>query len=245
MKHTRNSTFSALSRRVLAGSVAAAALFVGAPMAMAQDVTGEIVIINWFGGSETEMLHKLEADFASKHEGVTFREILPQTSGDQRGGIRQVILGGEQADLLVNTWPAFRQELAESDLIKPVDDIWAANDLDSKLGASWKALSSIGDTNYGVTYTYGDRSGIWYRTDTMTKAGITPPKTWDEFVNGFEKLRAAGITPISVPAKVWAHAEWFESLLISYSWRRNGRQAGPSRNPLDRRCGQDRVPQMG
>ena len=38
--------------------------------------------------------------------------------------------------------------------------------------------------------------------------------TWDEFVAGFKPLQENGITPIAIPAKVWAHAEWFESLLI-------------------------------
>jgi len=47
----------------------------------------------------------------------------------------------------------------------------------------------------------------------MKKAGIdTQPTTWDEFVGNFKKLQAAGITPIAIGAKYWAHTEWFESI---------------------------------
>lgn len=65
-----------------------------------------------------------------------------------------------------------------------------------------------------MTYTFGDRSGMWYRTSSLEKAGITPPETWEDFLAGFDALNDAGITPMAVPAKIWAHAELFESILL-------------------------------
>lgn len=66
-----------------------------------------------------------------------------------------------------------------------------------------------------MTYTFGDRSGVFYRNDVMKKAGLAaPPKTWGEFLGTFQKLRAVGITPISMPGKTWAHTEWFETILL-------------------------------
>ena len=54
---------------------------------------------------------------------------------------------------------------------------------------------------------------MFYRTDTMKKAGIADqPKTWDEFVGNFAKFKAAGVTPVAIGAKVWAQTEWFESI---------------------------------
>lgn len=214
LKRNSMMKFGRRFRSALVGSAATVAMLASAGVAFASDISGEIVMINWLGGAQGEMMQKLEDDFTAKNDGVVFRDIVPQATGDARGGIRQVILGGEQADILINTWPAFRKELIDSDLILPVDELWDANDMSAELSDSWKGLSTIDGKNYGITYTFGDRSGIWYQTSTMEKAGITPPKTWDEFVGGFEKLNAAGITPMSIPAKVWAHAEWFESLLI-------------------------------
>ncbi|WP_327793350.1 ABC transporter substrate-binding protein [Harenicola maris] len=190
-----------------------AAIVVGSVgSAMAQE--GELVMINWLGGAQGEMMTKLQESFEAKYPGVTVRNVVPQAGGDARGGIRGLLMGGEQADLLINTWPAFRAELIEAGLILPLDESYDSNNWGDQLGESWRALSRVNGENYGVTYTFGDRSGIWYRTDTMEKAGITPPTTYEDFIGGFSALNDAGITPISVPAKVWAHAEWFESLLL-------------------------------
>ena len=92
-------------KTVLAGAV----LSTAAGMANAAELSGDLVMINWLGGAQGEMMQKLEDDFVAKNPEVNFRNIVPQATGDARGGIRQVILGGEQADLLINTWPAFRR----------------------------------------------------------------------------------------------------------------------------------------
>lgn len=199
---------------LIVGTVAAIGLAASSTAALSQDASGEIVMINWLGGAQGEMMTKLQDDFVAKNPKASFRNIVPQAAGDARGGIRQIILGGEQADLLINTWPAFRKELADSNLIIPVDNVWKEQNLGDKLPDAWKNLSVLNGDNYGVTYTFGNRSGIWYQTSTLQKANIEAPKTWDEFVGGFAALQANDITPMAIPAKVWAHAEWFESILI-------------------------------
>lgn len=182
--------------------------------ASAEGARGEIVMINWLGGAQGEMMDALQADFIEKNPEASFRNIVPAATGDTRGGIRAVLMGGEQADILINTWPAFRAELIGAGMIQPVDAAWEENGWSEYLSDSWKQLSTVDGDNYGVTYTFGDRSGIWYLNESMDKAGITPPQDWDAFLSGFDALNGAGITPISVPAQVWAHAEWFESLLL-------------------------------
>lgn len=162
--------FGGRSARVLTTALALALSSTALPAIAA--ATGEIVTINWLGGAQGEMWTKLQEDFVAKNPEVSFRDIVPQATGDARGGIRQIILGGEQADILINTWPAFRKELADAGLILPVDDIWEEGNVSEKLGDSWKALSTIDGTNYGITYTFGDRSGIWYQNSTLETAGI-------------------------------------------------------------------------
>jgi ABC-type glycerol-3-phosphate transport system substrate-binding protein len=119
---------------------------------------------------------------------------------------------GEKADLFVNTWPAFRKELADAGMLRDLGPLWDSAKLGDNLTDSWKALGSTDGKLYGVTYTFGDRSAMFFKTDTMKKAGIDKqPTTWDEFAANFKKLNAAGVTPIAVGAKVWSHTEWFES----------------------------------
>src|SRR5690606_13533746 len=53
--------------------------------------------------------------------------------------------------------------------------------------------------------------GFWYNKALFKKAGIdAPPQTWSEFIEDVKKLKAAGITPISLAGKAkWpGHYYW-------------------------------------
>ncbi len=181
----------------------------------AQEVSGELVFLNWETGSGFDVLKDLEDAFVASHPGVTFRNINLTVQGDQRGAIRTAILGGEAADLLTNTWPAFRKELADARILRPLDKQWEAGRWGDAIPDVWRKLGQLDGVTYGLTFTFGDRSGIFYRPDTLKAAGIDQPAmSWEEFKGSFARLNAAGVTPVAVPAKVWAHAEWFETLLL-------------------------------
>jgi ABC-type glycerol-3-phosphate transport system substrate-binding protein len=205
---------SRIRRRILLAGFSAAALMAAVP-AFAQDLSGELVILQWQGGTEATMWADIEALFVEKNPGVTIRELLITAQGDARGGIRTALLGGEVVDLLINTWPAFRAELADAGILRPLDAEWAKYNWDEKLSESWKEIGAHDGSPYAVTYTYGDRSAIWYKNGQLEKAGIKPPTTWEEFLASFDALKAAGYkAPIVIPAKYWAHTEWFESILL-------------------------------
>ena len=200
-------------RGLLAG--AGLALLLSAAPGFAQDLSGELVILQWQGGTDAELWQKLEADFIAKHPGVSIRELNITAQGDARGGIRTALLGGETVDLIINTWPAFRKEMADAGILRPIDQQWTDNGWDKVLDQSWKDLGSTDGVTYGIQYTYGDRSGIWYKTSQLEKAGVAVPKTWEEFTAAIATLKAAGYaTPIPMPGKYWAHGEWFETLLL-------------------------------
>jgi ABC-type glycerol-3-phosphate transport system substrate-binding protein len=204
-------------RAVLAGAASVLMLGVSLP-ALAQDLSGDLVILQWQGGVEADLWKDLEAAFMAANPGVNVRELVVTGQGDMRGPMRAALLGGETVDLIINTWPAFRAELADAGIIGPIDADWEANGWSEQLSDSWRDLGSIGDDTYGLTYTYGDRSAIWYVTATLEKAGVTPPTTWEEYIASFDALKAAGVSsPVAIPGKYWAHAETFETLLIRTS----------------------------
>jgi ABC-type glycerol-3-phosphate transport system substrate-binding protein len=183
--------------------------------ASGKEAGGELVVMDWMSGSDRALIRELEAGFTAAHPSVKIREISLTAQGDARGAVRTALMGGEKADLLLNAWPAFRAELADANMLRPLDHAWEANKWSDNLADGWRRLGQTKGVTYGVTYTYGDRSGIFYRKDVLKKAGIaTPPATWADFLASFKKLNAVGITPVAMPAKVWAHADWFESLLL-------------------------------
>lgn len=205
-----------LRRRSLLAGTFLTALAFAAPSVLAQDLSGELVILQWQTGTDGDMWKEVEAKFTELNPGVTVREFQPAGGqGDARGGMRTALMGGEVVDIIINTWPAFRAELVNAGILRPVDEQWASFGWDAELSQSWRDLGSIDGVTYGVTYTYGDRSAIWYKTAQLEKAGVTPPATWEEFLASFDRLKAAGYAaPIVIPAKYWAHTEWFETLLL-------------------------------
>src|SRR5689334_22524087 len=146
---------------------ASAALMLSAAPVIAQDVSGELVLLNWASGSEAEMIKALEDAFAKAHPGVTWRDITLTVQGDARGAMRAALQSGETADLFVNTWPAFRKELADAGLLRDLGPLWDSAKLGDSLNDSWKALGSTDGVLYGITYTYGDRSAMFYKNSTM------------------------------------------------------------------------------
>ena len=202
----------AVRRRTIIAALGATLLLSAAPT-YAQDVSGELVLLDWTSGSEQEMIKALEDGFVKANPNVHFKEINLTVQGDARGAIRAALQSGEKADLFINTWPAFRKELADAGLLRDLTSLWDSAKIGDNLSDSWKSLGSTDGKVYGITYTYGDRSGMFYKTETMKKAGIdAQPKTWDEFVANFKKLNDAGITPVAIGAKYWSHTEWFESM---------------------------------
>jgi ABC-type glycerol-3-phosphate transport system substrate-binding protein len=200
-------------RTLIAGASVAAMLAFAVPSWAADAVSGDMVLLNWATGSELDMINALGAAFEKAYPGVTFKRTDLTTQGDQRGAIRAALQSGEQADIFVNTWPAFRKELADAGMLRDLGPLWDSAKIGENLSDTWKDLGSTDGTLYGVTYTYGDRSAMFYLAATMQKAGIeSQPKTWDEFIANFDKLKKIGVTPIGVGAKVWSHTEWFESI---------------------------------
>jgi ABC-type glycerol-3-phosphate transport system substrate-binding protein len=117
-----------------------AAIVLIATPAAAFAASGELVIVDWLSGSDGDMMHAMEAAFQKSHPLIRIREINLTVQGDARGAIRTALLGGEKADLLINTWPAFRAELADAGLLRPLDAAWNTGHWSDNLGAEWKRL---------------------------------------------------------------------------------------------------------
>src|SRR5262249_15570851 len=83
-----------------------------------------------------------------------------------------------------------------------------------QLGPSAKGWQGDGKW-YGVPYDY-HIVGFWYRTDLFQKDGITSQQTaTDEINTDVQKLKAAGITPISIGSKDrWPDAFWWEYYVL-------------------------------
>lgn len=180
-----------------------------------------IEFLTWLGGPDRTVLDQLAAGFEAKHPEFHVEIKVVTSQGDARGGMRTALLGGERPDLVSNTWPAFRKELADADILRDLSDVWKTNGWDKALSTTWQELSTTDGAVYGIPYIFGYRSGIWHAPADLKTIGLQAfPTSYDDFLATFDPLRKAGFAePIVMPAKVYAHTEWFETLLL--------RTAGP------------------
>ncbi|GAA0181341.1 extracellular solute-binding protein [Clostridium sediminicola] len=102
---------------------------------------------------------------------------LPDVVEGKDGIIELAIKNGQAIDLTdyVNADPEYKETIGNGAI--------EANTRDGKLYSISNAKQLI---------------GYFYNKELFNQVGITPAKTWDEFMSNCEKLKAAGITPISM-----------------------------------------------
>ncbi|HEY2024443.1 ABC transporter substrate-binding protein [Paraburkholderia sp.] len=101
---------------------------------------------------------------------------------------------------------------AQRGLLEDLSPDWAKNNW-SQQYASVKQASTYKGRQYAAPLGY-DAYGFFYRKDLFEKAGIkSEPKTWEEFIDATNKLKAIGVAPIAVAARdSWTLAAWFDYL---------------------------------
>lgn len=101
----------------------------------------------------------------------------------------------------------------EKGLIEPIDDVWAP--IRDQFAPATREVVSFNGRPYMMPTTYYNW-GLYYRRDLFAKAGIkVPPKTWDEFIDVIQKLKAIGIRPITIGTRNgWPAAGWFGYLTL-------------------------------
>ena len=55
---------------------------------------------------------------------------------------------------------------------------------------------------------------VWGNAAAFKKAGVEPPKTWDELIASGKKFRDAGIVPLAISDESWQVTKVFETLLL-------------------------------
>ncbi|HSM34433.1 MAG TPA: extracellular solute-binding protein [Anaerolineae bacterium] len=213
--------FGTMWRRgfVLAASVALVAAAVPGVTAAQDGEGGEVTVMTYFSkelgeGTLKELLAGFEAE-----SGVTvsFADVGHE---DFKTGILIQLAGGNPPDVHSN-WAGARTAFqVDSGVLAPIDEMWAANDLDS---AFPQGLIDSASTYDGAKYLMPlgyHYAGFFYNPKVFEDAGVAIPTTWDEFKSSCDTFNAAGITPVALGSmNRWPAQFWFDYLLL--------RTAGP------------------
>lgn len=86
------------------------------------------------------------------------------------------------------------------DLVKPWKDRFQELPLD---------FAVINGRLYGVPFAVWANSTTWYNKGYFDKFGLTEPRTWSEFIDTCETLKANGVTPITFGnSQLWSFGNW-------------------------------------
>ncbi|PLV59927.1 ABC transporter substrate-binding protein [Thermotoga sp. KOL6] len=101
---------------------------------------------------------------------------------------------------------------ASKGLLASLDDIFAPETFEDYFPAAFRSACEYDGKIYFIPQSWY-WWGVYYRKSVFEKYGITPPKTWDEFLKVCETLKENGITPITIGTKyLWPAAGWFDYL---------------------------------
>jgi raffinose/stachyose/melibiose transport system substrate-binding protein len=173
------------------------------PTAAPQPTTAPKVTINWWHITTKDpglTIWKKTADaYMAAHPNVEIKITVLENEAFKTK-LTTVLQSGNPPDIFQSWGGGDMNQQVTAGLLKDVTP-----DLDAN-GAAWRnsfapgalAVYAYQGKNYGVPWDMG-MVGWWYNKDLFTKAGIaSPPTTWTEFLADVKKLKAAGITPISL-----------------------------------------------
>lgn len=151
------------------------------------------------------------SELAQEEIGITWKTI-GYANTDMHQTAVKTSLPTSRAPELFTWWSDFRMEdLYKSRTLADLTDIWDkhADEYDPALRAAFDFEGKV----YGIPANLAYWS-VWYSKPIFEKYGLTPPKTWDEFLELCEFLKSEGITPLGHTVNGrWPTFIWFEELL--------------------------------
>ena len=162
--------------------------------------SGDATTITWWHNSNTgdgkDYYDKVAADFEAANPGVTV-EVNAMQHEDMLTKLDAAFQSGDAPDVYMERGGGELADHVEANLTKDISE--AAAETVEKIGGSVAGWQVDGKT-YGLPFSVGV-VGFWYNKALFEQAGITePPATWEDFNAATDKLKAAGIEPVSVGA---------------------------------------------
>jgi raffinose/stachyose/melibiose transport system substrate-binding protein len=181
------------------------------------EASTEPVTIDWWHINNNDpgksLWQTMADEFTAAHPNVTIK-ITVLENDTFKPKLTTELQGGNVPDLFQSWGGGGMAEQVDAGLLKDITaDVadWA-----DTMNAGAMGMYQYEGKQYGIPNDLG-MVGFWYNKDLFTQAGITePPATWEDFLTAVDKLKAAGITPISVggsPA-TWTEMFWWAYLAI-------------------------------
>jgi len=203
-----------------AAPAATAAPKAAAPAAAAANKKLEIFSW-WTSGGEIEALNALLDPFAKKYPGIEVvnSAIAGGTSsgGDMKAVLQTRMMGGDPPESFqVHLGGELLGSYVAANTMEPLDALYKEEGWDKIFPKSLIDIASKDGKPYSVPVNIHRSNMMWYNKKMLDDIGAKPPKTWDEFFQIADKLKAKGIPALAVAeSSAGFAAHVFETVLIA------------------------------
>ncbi len=181
----------------------------------------ELVIYHWWtAGGEREAMDTIFEWYHEKRPGTQIVD-NPVAGG---GGItlKTILLGLLAADIPPDTFQSLSgaelKMYVDGGYVKPVDDIWTANDLDNKYPPAIRKMVTFDGHQYGIPMNAHRANWLFYNVPLFEELGLEPPADIDEMteVASIIQAKRPDVAPIGIGTRdKWTTVFLFDVVLLS------------------------------
>lgn len=177
-----------------------------------------VTFYSYFSGVLASGIDDLVTSYNAKNPDVNLKH-TPVDHEAFKTSIRTMLAGGNPPDIF-SYWAGARvQFIVDADRLEPIDDLFAQYGLNDVMPEAVQQGCVYNGQKYFVPITQ-HFVPFFYNKEIFASAGVSPPETWDEFLNVCAAIKEAGYVPIALGSKErWPAQFWLDYPLL--------RTAGP------------------
>ena len=204
---------ASVSSLLLVGSILAGCSSKDSSTAADNSKDGKIQISVWgLKDQDTSYIKPMITDFEKENPKIDVK-VTDYTTDS----IKEALKVAASSNTMPDTWFTWGGSLGsfypENGLAADLTDIAQKDNWEQKFNKAAIDLTKVNGKIYGVPY-HLNSMGMFYNKDVYQKAGLTAPKTFDEFESQLQKLKDSGVSPLAVGGKSgWMLMRFTEQLI--------------------------------
>lgn len=194
--------------------IAASALSIlAATAAHAQDKP-VVDVIHWLTAGAESAAIKVLADEVTERGGEWIDSAAPGGGGDASAMMMSRIAGGNPPGVAFLGMGPSAIELGDQGALRDVTEIANANGVDKVAQVMVDISTSADGKLYALPIGLETQNLMWYSPAVLADVGIEPPKTWAEFLDQADAIKAKGYIPMATGAQGWQLGILFSSVIL-------------------------------
>ena len=167
----------------------------------------------WTSGGEAKSVAVLQKEFSENGGKWTDMPVAGGGGDAAMTALRARVLSGNEPTAVQLKGPSI-QEWYEEGALADISSVAESNGWAKVLPASIASHMKCEGKWCAAPVNVHRIDWIWANADVLASAGVGMPRTWDEFNETAEKLKAKGIIPLAHGGQAWQDATVFEAVAL-------------------------------